>query len=84
MGAVVTRRLPTCLLSGFVFPLASAPIAIRAISYIVPSRYFIALVRGIMLRGATFMDLWQPMVGLSIFSVSILTLASVRVSRIRL
>jgi len=83
-AAVITTMLPTFLLSGFVFPLASAPVVIQVISYAVPARYFVALVRGVILRGAELTDVWQPLLSLSVFSVVILALASVRASRIRL
>ncbi len=83
-AAVISTLLPTFLLSGFVFPLDSAPVAIQAISYAVPARYFVALVRGVILRGAEIQDIWRPLLSLSIFSVVILGLASVRASRIRL
>jgi len=82
--AVLSTLLPTFLLSGFVFPLSSAPAVIQAISYAVPARYFVALVRGVILRGAEITDIWQPLLSLSIFSVVILGLAAVRASRIRL
>jgi ABC-2 type transport system permease protein len=83
-AAVITTMLPTFLLSGFVFPLASMPVVIQVISYAVPARYFVSLVRGVILRGAGLADVWQPLLSLSVFSIVILALASVRASRIRL
>ncbi len=49
--ALFTGYLPTLMLSGFVFGIYNMPAAIQAITYIVPARYFIALLRGIFLKG---------------------------------
>ena len=49
--ALFTGYLPTLLLSGFVFGIYNMPAAIQAITFIVPARYFITLLRGIFLKG---------------------------------
>jgi ABC-2 type transport system permease protein len=49
--ALFTGYLPTLMLSGFVFGISNMPAAIQAITFIVPARYFIALLRGIFLKG---------------------------------
>jgi ABC-2 type transport system permease protein len=49
--ALFSGYLPTLMLSGFVFGIYNMPAAIQAITYIVPARYFIALLRGIFLKG---------------------------------
>lgn len=56
--------LPSVLLSGYVFPLASLPMPLRAVSYALPATHFIKIARGIVIRGATFMDLWEPVLAL--------------------
>ena len=50
--AVLASFLPTMMLSGFVFPIASMPAPIQAITYVVPARYFIVALRSIVLKGA--------------------------------
>jgi len=49
--AIIAGFLPTLLLSGFVFAIENMPIPLQVITYIVPARYFIAILRGIYLKG---------------------------------
>jgi len=49
--------LPSFFLSGFLFPLESMPRALQVLSYLVPARYFIRALRGVMLQGAGLGDL---------------------------
>ncbi len=51
--------LPSVLLSGFIFPLSSLPGPVRWLAQAIPATHFIAIARGIVLRGAGFWDLWQ-------------------------
>jgi ABC-2 type transport system permease protein len=69
--------LPSVLLSGYVFPLASLPVPLRVISYILPATHFIRIARGIVIRGASLADLWEPVLALLGISV-VLILASAR------
>jgi len=81
MQLAVLILLPQVLLSGWIFPLASIPPAIRWISYIFPLTYFIPIVRGIFLKGLGLPDLWVPTVVLLVMAVAIITLAASRVSK---
>ena len=69
--------LPSVLLSGYIFPLSSLPVPIRAISQILPATHFIAITRGIVLRAASFADLWEHVAALAAIS-AVLVLASSR------
>ncbi len=53
MAALVITMLPSIMLSGFVFPIASMPLPIRILTHIVPARYFLVIIRGIMLKDAS-------------------------------
>ncbi|BBO85697.1 membrane protein [Desulfosarcina ovata subsp. sediminis] len=66
--ALFTGYLPTLLLSGFVFGIYNMPVAIQAITFIVPARYFIALLRGIFLKGIGLEILALNMVLLTIYA----------------
>src|SRR6058998_247746 len=52
--------LPSVLLSGYVFPLYSLPVPLLVISHVLPATYFIKISRAIVIRGAGFWDIWQP------------------------
>jgi ABC-2 type transport system permease protein len=58
LGALVGTMLPTMLLSGFIFPLESMPWPLRAISVVVPARWFVLVARSIMLKGVGLDYLW--------------------------
>ena len=49
--AVVATFLPAFLLSGFIFTIANMPRAIQMVTYLVPARYFVAVLKGIYLKG---------------------------------
>ena len=78
---MLSSFLPTLMLSGFIFPISSMPTALQVITYIVPARYFLIALRGIVLKGTALWLLWPQMVALSIYALVMLTLASVRLAR---
>ena len=80
-AALLTSFLPTLMLSGFIFPISSMPAALQVITYIVPARYFLVALRGIVLKGSALSLLWPQMVALSIYALAMLTLASIRLAR---
>ncbi len=74
--ALMVTMLPTTLLSGYTFPIDQMPAAIRALTYVVYPRYYVTILRGIFLKGSGLADLWAPMLGLSVYAVVIIWLAS--------
>jgi ABC-2 type transport system permease protein len=52
MFAVMSTMLPSVMLSGFIFAIKNMPIALQLLSYIIPAKYFVTIIRGIMLKGA--------------------------------
>jgi ABC-2 type transport system permease protein len=68
--ALAGLMMPTMLLSGFIFPLDSLPGWLQAISHVVPARWFLLVVRGIMIKGAGLATLWQEtlvLIGMTLF-----------------
>lgn len=70
--------LPSILLSGFVFPLQTIPDAIYPLTYLIPVRFFIEILRGLILRGAPFAALWQEAASLGVFTAVLLLLSAIR------
>ena len=67
--AMVSTFLPAFLLSGFMFAIPNMPAVVQAITYIVPARYFVALVKGIYQRGVGLDVLWRDAAFLLVFCV---------------
>ncbi len=78
MLSAMFTMLPTIFLSGFFFPLAAMPWFLQWLSYVVPLRYFLIIVRGIVLKGVGAEALWPEIVALSIFAVVIMGTAATR------
>jgi ABC-2 type transport system permease protein len=75
--------LPTILLSGFIFPVESMPLPLQVISNIIPARWYLEIVRAIMLKGAGISILWQETLVLGVM-IAVLVVASVRKFKERL
>ena len=73
--------LPALLLSGFLTPIEAMPWWIRPITWVNPIRYFIEIIRGTLLRGATFADLAPTLAILTALGLSFMVLAAVRFRR---
>ena len=79
--ALLTSFLPTLMLSGFIFPISSMPEFLQLVTRVVPARYFLVALRGIVLKGVGPEAFWSDLVALGIFAVAILGLASLRLGR---
>jgi ABC-2 type transport system permease protein len=80
-AAMLTSFLPTLMLSGFIFPISSMPHALQLITLVVPARYFLIALRGIVLKGTPLAVLWPQILALTLYALVMLTLASVRLAR---
>jgi len=70
--------MPAVLLSGFATPVENMPDWLQPVTYLNPLRYFLEILRGVLLRASTVQDLWGSYVGLAVLGTTILTLASLR------
>lgn len=78
---IVTSMLPAIFLSGFIFPIRSMPLPIQAISYAVPARYFLVVLRGIILKGAPLGEYLRDMGFLVLYATVVLGIAYARLTR---
>lgn len=81
--SLLAAFLPTLILSGFVFPIDNMPVAIQIVSYIVPARYFLFALRGVMLKGVGVATIWTALASLVAYAIVVLGLASLRLARER-
>jgi ABC-2 type transport system permease protein len=74
--AMVVTYLPALLLSGFLFDIASMPAVLRAVTYVVPARYYIDVTRGVFLKGVGVDALWVQALSMVIFATVGIALAA--------
>jgi drug efflux transport system permease protein len=79
--AVLTSYMPTLMLSGFIFPISSMPTALQVVTYAVPARYFLTVLRGIVLKGVSALEYWQDLAALMLYATVMLGLSSLRLRR---
>lgn len=70
--------LPMIFLSGFIFPIENMPDVIQPVTYLIPLRYFLVILRGIFLKGIGLDVLWPEALALLGWGIAILTLATLR------
>ncbi|HSK10846.1 MAG TPA: ABC transporter permease [Vicinamibacterales bacterium] len=80
---LILAFLPTFLLSGFVFPIQNMPVVIQAVTFVVPARYFLVALRGVVLKGVGIEAFWIQLVALAVFASVVLGLAAARLARER-
>jgi len=83
MLSMFALMLPTILLSGFIFPIENMPLPLQIISYIMPPRWFIIIVKSIMIKGLGFQYIWKEtliIAGMALFFIAL----SVKKFKVRL
>jgi ABC-2 type transport system permease protein len=81
MAALMVTMLPTMILSGFMFPIASMPRVLRAICQLMPATHFLIILRGVMLKGQN----WYPVqTAILVVMALVLLAAAIRSFRLRL
>jgi ABC-2 type transport system permease protein len=78
---VIFILLPTMVLSGFVFPIEAMPPALVPLTYFIPLRYALVVLRGAFLKGASIWDMWQPLLAMVAFAVVIFGVAVLSFSK---
>jgi ABC-2 type transport system permease protein len=75
MTSIFFIMLPFMYLSGFAFPVENMPTIIQYISYCIPLKYYLIIVRGLFLKGNTLLELWKEVLMLLFFGISILSVS---------
>jgi ABC-2 type transport system permease protein len=81
--SLIALMLPTIILSGFIFPIENMPSVLQWLSHIMPAKYFITIIRTIMLKGMGILYIWKEtliLAGMTLFFVTV----SVRKFKVRL
>jgi len=80
-AGLLASMLPALLLSGFIFQIRIMPWWLQLVTYLVPARYFLVILRGIILKGEGLLTYWDDVLALVVFGLVVVTLASVRLAR---
>jgi ABC-2 type transport system permease protein len=78
---LITSLLPVLLLSGFIFQIRIMPAWLQAITYLIPARFFLVALRGIILKGEGLATYWEQVGALVLYGLVVVTLASARLAR---
>ncbi|MBI5022136.1 MAG: ABC transporter permease [Ignavibacteriales bacterium] len=81
MMAVLSSLLPTFLLSGFVFPIRSMPVFLQIISNVTPAKFFLVVVRSVIVKGVGVTAFWDQLIYMIIFMIIMITISSVRLMK---
>lgn len=76
MYAQVATMLPSVMLSGFIFEIKNMPVFLQGVSHIFPARYFISIIRGVLLKGSELNVLWVEAAFLIALSLMLLIMAN--------
>tara|TARA_R110000868_G_scaffold344468_1_gene605489 strand:+ start:13477 stop:14583 length:1107 start_codon:yes stop_codon:yes gene_type:complete len=74
MISLMGLMLPVILLSGFIFPISSMPLPLQIISNIIPAKWFIIIIKGIMLKGVGLQYIWKEtliLMGMTVFFIGL-------------
>jgi ABC-2 type transport system permease protein len=80
-AGAISSLLPGVLLSGFLFPIENMPLVLQGIASIFPARYYVELLRGVLLRDAPAAVLWPQLVAMIAFATAMIVLSTVRFGR---
>jgi len=79
--SVISAFLPSFLLSGFIYPIENMPVLLQALTFIVPARYFVEVLKGLFLQGVGLTVLWPQVLALFLYAVLVLNLARKRFTK---
>jgi len=74
--AMVLTFLPAFLLSGFMYSISNMPVPIQMITYLIPARYFVSILKGIFLKGSGIDIIWAEGIFLVVFSIGVVAISN--------
>jgi len=80
-AAALSAMLPSIILSGMIFPIENMPLPLQLLSRLIPARYLVHGLRGVLLKGNGFDVLWPDVLAMALFAVAIVALATRRFQR---
>jgi ABC-2 type transport system permease protein len=80
-GGLLVSLLPAVLLSGFIFQIRAMPPFLQLVTHLVPARYYLVILRGVILKGSGLGPYWDQMGYLALFALATLGIATVRLMR---
>lgn len=83
IAAIFSSLLPSFILSGFVFPVSSMPVALQVISNVAVAKFFLVIIRSVMLKGAGLSAVWPEFLSLIAFAVVTIGISAARLGRRR-
>jgi ABC-2 type transport system permease protein len=81
MLTVFMTLLPGIFLSGFLFPINNFPLILQGLSYLIPMRYFLTIIRVLMLKGVAISSIQNELIALAIFGLVIMGAAAMRIRK---
>jgi ABC-2 type transport system permease protein len=78
MLTVFMVMLPAIFLSGFFFPLEAMPLPLQWVSYVIPLRYYLTIIRSLLLKGSNLAQLQNDVIALTVFASVLMVLAATR------
>jgi ABC-2 type transport system permease protein len=78
MITVFATMLPAMMLSGYLFPIEAMPKWLQVISYFIPLRYYLTIIRSLLLKGVGIESLRFEIIALVVFGIGLMSLASLR------
>lgn len=82
--ASVATMLPTFILSGFIFPIESMPLPVQILTNITPAKFYIVIIRAIILKGVGITAFWQELLSLAAFAVFFTGIAAIKMKKVEM
>lgn len=79
--ASVATMLPTFILSGFIFPIESMPLPVQILTNITPAKFYIVIIRAIILKGVGITAFWKELISLAAFAVFFTGIAAIKMKK---